>query len=126
MPYSMDLRKRVVAAVKGGMKQTEASKVYAICRKTLYSWLKLEATTGSLEPITGFQKGHSHGITELEAFRSFVDAHPDYTQEEIAAHFSVGSSTVGRTLKKIHYTRKKRVKPTQKEVQRSGKGIWSK
>lgn len=125
MPYSLDLRKRVVAAVKGGLHKTEASRMYAVCRKTIYSWLKLEASKGSLEPIIGFQKGHSHGIKDLEAFRSFVDAHADYTQEEIAAHFSVGSSTVGRALKKIQYTRKKRVKPTQRGAKKSDKAIWS-
>ena len=71
------------------------------------------ATSSSLEPKTGFQKGHSHGIKDLAALREFVDKHPDYTQEEMGEYFSVGSSTISRTLIKIGYTRKKRAKPTQ-------------
>jgi transposase len=107
MPYSMDLRIRVVDAIRLGMTRTKASAIYKVCRKTIYIWLRLEERTGSLEPQTGYQKGHSHGITDHHVFKQFVDAHPDYTQEEIAQHFSVGSSTVSRTLEKIGYSRKK-------------------
>jgi len=121
--YSVDLRKRVVRAVRAGMARTKASEMYSVCRKTIYSWLVLEERTGSLEPQTGFQKGHSHGITDLDTFRKYIDAHPDYTQGEIAEYFSVGKSTVGRMLKKIGYSRKKRVKPMPKDVKKSAKHI---
>ena len=118
MPYSLDLRKRVVAAIKSGMTSIQVSEIFSICRRTIYNWLRLEKEAGDLNPKTGFQKGHSHGITDHAAFRQFVDKHPDYTQEEIAAHFSVGSSTVSRVLQKISYSRKKRVKPTLKEMRK--------
>jgi len=124
MLYSMDLRKRVIAAIRSGMTKTQASEVFHVCRETIYSWLRLEEKTGSLEPQTGFQRGHSHGITDLDAFREFVDEHPDWTQEEMARHFSVSSSTISRTLKKLGYSRKKRVKPMQKGVKRSAKPMW--
>lgn len=121
MHYSVDLRTRVVDAVRSGISKTKASKVYKVCLRTIYNWLELIEKTGSLDPCTGYQKGHSHGITDYAAFRNFVDEHSDYTQEEIAQHFSVGSSTVGRTLKKLNYSRKKRVKLIQKEVKRNVK-----
>lgn len=108
MPYSLDLRKRVVAAVNSGMSKVKACDVYDICRQTLYNWLALEQKQGHLTPKSGFQKGHSHGIKDLEKFREYVDSHSDYTQEEIAQYFSVGSSTVSRAFKKIGYTRKKK------------------
>ncbi len=123
MPYSVDLRERVVAALRRGMTKKEASEVYAICKQTIYSWLALEKEQGHLEPKAGFQHGHSHGIKDLEAFRAYVDAHPDYTQEEFGEHFSVGSSTISRTLIKIGYTRKKRAKPIPKEMKKKGKPI---
>ena len=113
MLYSIDLRKRVIKAVKSNMSKHKAAEVYNVCKQTIYNWLKLENEQGSLEPKTGFQKGHSHGIKDLAAFREFVDKHPDYTQEEMGEYFSVGSSTISRTLIKIGYTRKKRAKPTQ-------------
>jgi transposase len=107
MPYSIDLRKRVIKAIKSGMSKTKACEVYAICKATVYDWLRIEKERGHLNPIVGFQKGHSHGIKDLEAFKQFVDDHPDWTQEEMAEHFSVGSSTIGRNLKKLGYSKKK-------------------
>jgi transposase len=123
MPYSQDLRKRVVAAINSGMKKTVASKVYEVCRQTIYSWISLEKKHGNLNPITGFQKGHSHSIKDENEFKNFVAQHPDYTQKEIADHFSVGSSSVGRMLKKLGYSRKKRVKLTLKEAKKNVKNI---
>lgn len=116
MPYSLDLRKRAVSAVHAGMKKVTVCEVFSICKQTLSNWLKLSEKSNDLRPITGFQKGHSHGIKDLDAFREFVNNHPDYTQEEMAKHFSVGSSTISRTLIKIGYSRKKRAKPIQKET----------
>lgn len=103
MPYSVDLRKRVLLAAQTGLTISEVCKIFNICKQTLYNWMALEKSQGHLKPHTGFQKGHSHGITDLVAFRAFVDLHPDFTQEEMASHFGVGSSTIGRTLKKIGY-----------------------
>lgn len=121
MPYSVDLRKRVLLAVQTGITKAEICRLFNICRQTLYNWVALEKSQGDLKPRTGFQKGHSHGITNIAAFRAFVDLHPDYTQEEMAAHFKVGSSTIGRTLQKLGYSRKKRVKPTPKGAKKNGK-----
>ena len=116
MPYSLDLRKRVVSLVHSGMKTKEVCDLFSICRQTLYSWLNLEKNQGHLNPQTGFQKGHSHGIKDLNEFEEFVKKQADYTQEEMGKHYGVGSSTISRTLKKIGYSRKKRAKPTQSEV----------
>lgn len=126
MPYSLDLRKRAVSAVQAGMKKVTACEVFSICKQTLYNWLKLSEKDGDLRPITGFQKGHSHGIKDLDRFREFVNNHPDYTQEEMAKYFSVGSSTISRTLIKIGYSRKKRAKHIQKETTKNVKPIKKK
>lgn len=126
MPYSLDLRKRAVAAIRSGMTRAQASEVYQVCRKTLYNWFKLEEKTGHLKPIVGFQKGHSHGIKDLQAFKEFVDRHPDYTQEEMAEHFLVGSSTISRTLERIGYSRKKRAKRIRREMKTKDTNITRK
>ena len=123
MPYSVDLRKRAVSAVHSGMKKIEVCRLFIIGKGTLYSWLKLEETKGNLEPETGFQKGHSHGIKDLDKFKEFVDLHAGYTQEEMARHYGVGKSTIGRCLKKIAYSRKKRVKLTPNAVNKSARPI---
>jgi transposase len=122
-PYSLDLRNRVIAAVESGLYKTEICQLYQISRKTLYSWLERYQKQGNLEPITGFQKGHSHLIKDLEAFRCYVDDHPDQTQEEMAAAFQVSRATIGRALKKIGYSRKKRVLFMKSETKKKGKPI---
>lgn len=126
MLYSQDLRKRVMDAVHSGMKKVDVCKTYNVCKQTIYNWIKLEESQGNLLPKTGFQKGHSHGIHQTEKFEKFINEHSDYTQDEIAKHFNVGSSTVGRMLKKLGYVRKKRVKPTQNETKKSEKSSWGK
>ena len=123
MPYSLDLRERVVAAVKSGMSKTKAAEIYNVCRQTIRRWVVQDEETGSLKPITGFQKGHSHGITDLDYFKQYIDSNSDLTQEEIAIHFNVSSSTVSRTLQRLGYTRKKRAKHTQKDVMNHERNI---
>ena len=118
MIYSIDLRKRVVAAVKSGMKKVAAEKLFGVTPPTIRAWLLLDKEQGHLTPKSGYQNGHSHGIKDLDAFRAYVDAHPDYTQEELADYFGVGSSTIGRTLVKIGYSRKKRAKLMPKEAKK--------
>ena len=101
------------------MQKTTVCNLFNICRQTLYSSLSLEKEQGHLTPQIGFQKGHSHGIKDLAKFREFVELHPDYTQEEMAEHFCVGSSTIGRAMVKIGYSRKKRAKHTPKEMKKN-------
>ena len=126
MLYSQDLRKRVISAIHAGMKKTVASNIYNVCRQTIYSWLKLEKKQGNLKPKTGFQKGHSHSIKDVEGFKRFVDSHPDYTQKEIAEHFSIGKSSADRMLKKLGYSRKKRAKLILREAKKNVKNTLKK
>lgn len=72
-------------AIKNGMNQTQAASLFNISRKTIYNWIKHKQETGRIEPtINGFQNGHSHKISDLEAFKATVDSHPGYTLEEFS------------------------------------------
>ena len=56
-PYSMDLRERVVAAVKrGGMSCNRAAKQFGVGVSTVINWVKLLRETGSVAP--GKMGGH--------------------------------------------------------------------
>ena len=49
-PYSLDLRKRVVAAIKGGMSRNQAAKQFGVAISTAIGWMRRVEETGSVEP----------------------------------------------------------------------------
>lgn len=56
-PYSLDLRKRVVAAVlSGGMSRNKAAERFGIGISTAINWVKRQQETGSIAP--GQMGGH--------------------------------------------------------------------
>jgi transposase len=55
-PYSLDLRQRVVAAIKSGMSRNQAAKRFGVAISTAINWAKRDAETGSVEP--GQMGGH--------------------------------------------------------------------
>ena len=55
-PYSMDLRERVVAAVKSGMSRNRAAKQFGVAVSTAINWVKRLGDTGSVAP--GQMGGH--------------------------------------------------------------------
>lgn len=108
-PYSYDLRIRVVAAVEKGLGVTEASQTFGVHRDTITAWLARKEATGDVQAKTGYQRGHSHKITDPQQFQVFVDTHGEATVEELAdAWGGVGRMTIWRQLHKLGYTHKKR------------------
>src|SRR6201987_2290943 len=55
-PYSLDLRKRVVAAIEGGMSRNQAAKQFGVAVSTAIGWMKRLDETGSVAP--GQMGGH--------------------------------------------------------------------
>ena len=52
-PYSEDMRRKAIAAVKRGERKTDVSQMFGISRNTLDLWLKREAETGDCRAIVG-------------------------------------------------------------------------
>ena len=108
-PYSYDLRVRVVAAVEKGMEVREASGTFGVHRDTIRRWLACKAATRDVEAKSGYQRGHSHKITNPEQFQAFLQQQGDATLEELAAAWGgVKRMTIWRQLRKLGYTHKKR------------------
>ena len=121
-PYSHDLRLKVVeAVVLNGMKRCEVAEQFNLNRKTIRDWLKRYEETGDVQPSAHNHRGHSHKIVDWDAFRAFVEANPDKTQEEMAGLWpeQISSRTISRALKKIGFTRKKRAMATSSAMQQS-------
>ena len=50
-PYSLDLRKRVVAAIESGMSRNQAAKRFGVAISTAINWMKRVDETGSHAPV---------------------------------------------------------------------------
>ena len=111
--YPVELRIRVVNAADTGISKKDICKLFDIGRATLYRWLSLRSVHGTLNPKEGYQRGHSHKISNLSEFQRFVDSNADKSQNEMANLLGVGRKTVGRAMKRIGYTRKKNKKYTK-------------
>ena len=113
MALSIDLRNRVITAVDNGMRITDAAKIFKVGRKAIYNWLKLRKETNSLAPKSGYQKGHSHKITDWEKFKDFAKTNQHLTSSKMAIkweeinNIKVSDTVIQRALKKIGYTSKK-------------------
>jgi transposase len=120
--YSIDLRQRVVDAVNSNMEIDQAVEVFKVARRTIYDWIKLFKETGNLEPKTGYQKGHSHKIKDLEAFKIFVEENRGCSAQQMAEKWTelTGTitfhDTITRGLKKIDFTFKKKLLHTKKPI----------
>jgi len=129
MVFSFDLRKRVIGSIDSGMHIDEAVKIFDVSRRVIYEWLELRKETGNLNPKTGYQKGHSHKITDLEKFKAFANSNKQCTAPQMVikweqlAGVKVSERVMQRMLKKIGFTYKKKLLITPKQMQKNVKII---
>ena len=122
-PYSLDLRQKAIAAIESGQSKVAVSQLLGIARSTLTDWHNQYRSQGEVAPKQGYQQGHSHKITDWPAFRAFAEAHGDKTQAEMAQLWpdEISDDTMGRALKRIGFTRKKRRTSTANETRNNAK-----
>ncbi|WP_445291806.1 IS630 family transposase [Bradyrhizobium sp. DOA9] len=92
-PYSLDLRKRVVAAIEGGMSRNRAAKQFGVAISTAIGWMKRVDETGSVEPsqIGGYKPKAISGEHAVWLSRRIKDG--DFTIRGLVAELA------GRGLK---------------------------
>ena len=124
-PYSYDLRIKVIEAIDGGMGKTQASKIFNISRNTINLWLNKRKQTGDYRAKEGYQQGYGAKITDLDKFREFARKHGSQTQAEMAEAWeeAISDQTIGKALKKIGFTRKKKLTDIEKEMKRKEKNL---
>jgi transposase len=124
MAYSVDLRMRVVRAFEAREgSYDELARRFAVGRATVNRWLRLKRETGDIRrrPRGG---GHPFllGEEHLRMFRAIVMAKPDGSRAELAklllarTGISVSLATLGRSLHRLGFTRKKRRYMLRKET----------
>ena len=102
MRCSHDLRKRVIEFVRGGGSKADAARIYQVSRASIYNWLKSE-------DLSSYQKPGPKGARKLDlrALTSYVEAHNDATQAELARHFGVSRNCIWYNLQRLKISRKK-------------------
>ena len=100
MPYSLDLRQRVVGYVEAGGGVSKASRLFKVGRSTIYQWLARE----DLRPT---QVKRRKRKLDWEALKRDVEQHPDTKLSERAQKFGVQPSAIHYALKEMNITRKK-------------------
>lgn len=121
-PYSMDLRRRVVASYQAGGTVDGVAEQFGIGRSSVSRLLWRQRERGSLEPDPmGGSRGSLIGDKQMEQLGSLVEERADRTREEFVDAYEeltgirVSVSTMGRALKRAGISRKKRP-----SAQRSG------
>ncbi|MEY3870162.1 MAG: hypothetical protein RLZZ338_4053 [Cyanobacteriota bacterium] len=128
-PYSYDLRQKVIQAIElDGMKKSEAAEIFQISRNTINLWLSRKAETGDYKALPNQPPGNGHKITDWEKFVQFVGENGDKTQVEMAQLWpeKISARTISRALKKIGYTRKKKLMAIEKKMKKNGKNLGKK
>jgi putative transposase len=100
MTYSIDLRERVVAFVRGGGSKAEAVLHYRVSRKTVFNWVN----ASSLEPK---RHGRRKRKLDWEALRQDFLMHPDLLLRERAVKFGVRVNAVFYASKQMRISHKK-------------------
>jgi transposase len=132
MPYSEDLRVRVLRHVDSGKSKMSAHKTFGVSRSTIDRWLKLRAATGSLKANTSYRRGKAPVINDLGAFEEFAQRHSGCTLAQMAVAweqemgqklslmpFSIALRRIG--VKGKGWTRKKRVGAIRSDAKQSGR-----
>jgi transposase len=101
-PYSLDLRRRVVKAVEGGLSRRRAAALYEVAISTVVHWVRRWRAEGSVaaKPMGGDHSSRLKREDRAWLLRRIEEA-PDLTLEELRAELkgrgvSVGYGTVWR------------------------------
>jgi transposase len=112
--YSLDLRQRVLAAVDGGMPRAQVAVTYAVSLATIKRLLARRRAGDDLAPRTSPGRRRTIACQQETALWAQLAAHPDATVETHARLWNaarggaVSAWTVGRAIRRLGWTRKKR------------------
>ena len=111
---SVDLRKRVVIAIAGGLSRRQAAARFGVSAASAIRWQQLAAQHGTPKPQ---QQGGDRRSAKIEAYADLIlgayEATPDITLAELQALLAdhgiqVAIGTIWRFFKRRGITRKKR------------------
>jgi transposase len=119
---SFDLRRRVIAAIKGGMSCRQAADRFGVSASSAIRWHAQERKTGDARPKP---QGGDRRSGRIEAYAAFilsaVNKTPDITLTELQRKLAkrgigVGISTLWRFFKRHRITLKKRLRTPRNRI----------
>jgi transposase len=129
--YSVDLREKIVSAVRRGMSKAQAARTFGVGATSVKRYVKLTEEGKPLSPGKApGKKGKLDGST-MKLLEEDLRVRPTVTYEKRAdllyalVGVRVSKSTICRTLRRLGYTRKKDQWVQQKETNGSEQlGGW--
>jgi transposase len=117
VPYSQDLRVRVLAACDRAMKTRQIGDLFGVSRSWVRRVKQRRREHGELEPRPPEPTARYAKIDRVR-LRELVETHPDATLVELRAMLGVqcAESTIWRALDKMGYTFKKRRSMRQSRI----------
>jgi transposase len=112
--YSLDLRRRIVAAVEGGQSKMDVARRFQVSYATVRKYVTQWTQAGDLTPKTAPGRPPSLTADDLPAVVAHVATTPAATLAEHAATWAqagrrpVSEWTIGRAMRRLKLTRKKR------------------
>ena len=116
--YSEDLRVKVVEFLKKGHTIKETAETFGVSMKSVSIWKKMDKEGKRL--VFEFVPRSPHRINH-EKLLAYVKEHPDAYLREIAAHFSVGLTTIWNALHRLGIRYKKTKKLPRSRSKKAGK-----
>ena len=124
-PLSMDLRKRVLAAIAEGASGRSAGRRFGVSAPSVSRWRALERTRGDAtpKPVGGDHRSH-RTEAHAAAISSALEAAPDLTLEELREKLAqkwvfVSYGALWRFFDRHKITRKKRPRTPASRIDRT-------
>lgn len=112
--YSLDLRHRVLTALERGMPRPHVVLTFGVSLATIKRWLTLHRNAARLVPKLSPGRRRTIATTQHAALWSQLEADPDATLAHHTQRWNatqgvqLSSRTLGRAIRRLGWTRKKR------------------
>lgn len=114
MSYDKKFRERALAC-KDKYSFETAAEIFGVSKTSILNWQNLLKEQGSLDKRPINRKFKKIDPDEL---RKYVEEHPDAYLKDMALVFNCSSTAIGKALKRLGITRKKRSRAIKNKIQR--------
>jgi len=112
-PYSIDLREKVLLFLEKNPDKKAASELFQIGIATIYRWVAIKKEKGQVHPL---RRNYAYKKIDDQKLIDYVNAHPDRFLSEIAQEFNLTLQAIFYALKRLKFSRKKRLRFIRNEM----------